>query len=99
MCCSNSNDSATCSSPVTEYEEKLCTVLLTNLETSFVDEQSFFLLSFDIFWLCLFLTAIEWLLILTFRLYITTSKITVLTVFFSLNVNCFISKEKSDTQT
>ena len=50
-----------------------------------------FLLSLYSFWSCLFLTAFERLLVIIFSLYITALEIIVLTVFFSLNVNRFIS--------
>ena len=51
----------------------MCTVLITNSELSFADEQSFILLSFDGFWSCLFLTAFERLLVTLFSLYIYKS--------------------------
>ena len=42
MCYSSPNNSDIRSSWLNKYEEKLCAVLLTNLETSFLDEEYFF---------------------------------------------------------
>ena len=71
--------------------KKFGKVLLANQKSSFEDKQPFFLLSLNNFVFMPLLTVFEWLLVIIFSLYITALKIIALTVFFSINVDPFIS--------